>query len=217
MRGFALPTHEIGEVFGDWTVVDPHGTPDSSGARRSVCLCKCGSVHPVAIRDLRRGTSTRCRSCGDHSCTQRGVVKHGAMRGNRATAEYGAWKSMRDRCTNPRTSSYPRYGGRGITMALEWRGPGGFERFFAHVGTRPSKSHSIDRIDSNGHYEPGNVRWATAQEQARNKSNNRLITIGGRTQCLKDWAAEVGLRYDTVHARLKRGWSIDKALGLAAV
>jgi hypothetical protein len=136
------------------------------------------------------------------------------MRRNRATPEYRAWKGMRDRCTNPRCSSFPRYGGRGITVALEWLGPGGFERFLAHIGPRPSERHSLDRIDSDGNYSPGNVRWATIHQQNRNKADTRSITIGERTQCLKDWARDLGLRYDMVHARIRRGWTVQKALNL---
>jgi len=136
------------------------------------------------------------------------------MRGNVATAEYRAWKSMRDRCTNPKTAGYERYGGRGITLCEDWRGPGGFERFLAHVGHRPSPKHSIDRIKSNRNYEPGNVRWATAAEQNRNKGDTRLVTIGSRTQCLKDWALEFGIDYQRVHGRVRRGWSVESALGL---
>lgn len=214
MRGFAHPLPQIGDQFGAWTVADPHGDPDSGGSRRAVCHCKCGGIHLVAIKDLRSGKSTRCRSCGNHSAAQRGTVKHGAMRRNRATPEYRAWKGMRDRCTNPRCSSFPRYGGRGITVALEWLGPGGFERFLAHIGPRPSERHSLDRIDSDGNYSPGNVRWATIHQQNRNKADTRSITIGERTQCLKDWARDLGLRYDMVHARIRRGWTVQKALNL---
>ncbi len=89
-------------------------------------------------------------------------------RGIRPTPEYQAWINMRVRCTNPNSSAFPRYGGRGIKVCDEWTIS--FESFLAHVGPRPSARHSIDRIDVNGDYEPGNVQWTTADHQARNQS-----------------------------------------------
>lgn len=80
---------------------------------------------------------------------------------------------MKTRCLNPNNGRYHRYGGRGITICSEWRES--FEAFFAHVGPRPSAGHTLDRINNDGNYEPGNVRWATPQQQAMNRSTNRPI------------------------------------------
>lgn len=213
--GLARPFPKVGERFGYWEVLriaDPKG-----GARRVLCVCFCGNESMVALRDLYNGKSTRCRQCGNNSSAQRGVIKHGAMVGNNPTPEYRAWKGMRERCTKPRHPSFAHYGGRGIKVCEEWLGPGGFERFLAHVGQRPSPGHSIDRINPDGNYEPENVRWATIDVQNRNKGDTRMMTLDGRTQCLSDWARERGLRVDTVHARLRRGWTPERALADARI
>jgi len=119
---------------------------------------------------------------------------------------------MCSRCTNPKARSYSEYGGRGITVVQEWRGPGGFERFIAHIGPRPSRQHSIDRRDNERGYEPGNVRWATAFEQNRNRRDNRMITVGDRTLCVADWARETGKSVQVIHGRIKHGWPADLAV-----
>lgn len=85
------------------------------------------------------------------------------------TTEYSIWSGMQARCHNPRNKKFKQYGGRGIVVCDEWRGPGGFLRFLAHIGERPSSRYSIDRIDGNDSYRPGNVRWATRETQLANR------------------------------------------------
>lgn len=140
-----------------------------------------------------------------------GVVKGTATRqanakGNHGRPEYAVWSAMTQRCLNPRNKAYHRYGGRGVRVCKSWQGRGGFERFLADVGPRPSMQHSIDRIDNDGHYEPGNVRWATTAEQNANTSRVRLVTIAGRTQHLAAWSRETGIPPVTLGARLAAGW-----------
>lgn len=130
--------------------------------------------------------------------------------GNERVPGYRTWLSMIARCENPRTESYPRYGGRGITVCERWRGS--FADFIADVGPRPSPSHSIDRINVNGNYEPGNCRWATAVEQQRNRRSNRVLTINGRTQCLQAWADEVGIKSVTLQRRISKGMPPELAV-----
>jgi hypothetical protein len=120
---------------------------------------------------------------------------------------------MIDRCTLPRNCNYPNYGDRGISICSEWKED--FQAFYEYVSQLPGfgvKGITLDRCDTNGNYEPGNMRWATIQQQARNRRNNFLITYQGKTQCLQAWADEVGIGRRTIAARLKRGWSVEDAL-----
>ena len=114
---------------------------------------------------------------------------------------YDVWVAMRARCSNPRDRGYPRYGGRGITVCPEWDS---FDRFLADMGLPPA-GHSLDRIDNDAGYSPSNCRWADSATQRRNASKTSNITYLGRTQCLKDWAAELGLSYTMLRRRHQTG------------
>lgn len=129
--------------------------------------------------------------------------------GKTKTREYQIWAAMIARCVNPKCVKWKHYGGRGISVCLRWRNS--FCDFLYDMGACPPK-HTIDRIDSNGNYEPENCRWITMMEQARNKCNNIVFTINGKTKCLTDWVAESGASYGTVYGRIKRGMSIESAL-----
>lgn len=125
-------------------------------------------------------------------------------------AEYRAWCHMKTRCSLPSVDRFPLYGGRGIRVCDRWLES--FSNFLADMGPRPSSRHSIEREDVDGNYEPSNCRWATRVEQARNKSNNRLLTHNGVTRCLTEWALVAGMSPTRVLARLNRGWSVADAL-----
>ena len=134
-----------------------------------VCACDCGEATHVQSDDL---NSSHTRSCG---CLQAEVttkrnfasVKHGHCPKARPSPEYTTWNAMKMRCTNPRNIKWPLYGGRGIKVCDRWMGS--FEAFLADMGPRPSRRHSIDRIDGDKNYEPGNCRWATPLEQRHNR------------------------------------------------
>lgn len=130
------------------------------------CECTCGSSAVVTTKHLRGG---RVRSCGCLRREQIGALKfdHGQARAKANTKEFRAWCSAKERCYNPNHDRYALYGGRGVRMAAEWLND--FAAFFAHIGPKPDPKMTVDRIDPNGHYEPGNVRWATASEQRRNQ------------------------------------------------
>jgi len=117
---------------------------------------------------------------------------------------------MKRRCLNPNASQFALYGGRGITICQRW--VGSFEAFLADMGEKPSRGHSLDRIDNDGPYSPGNCRWATAKDQVANSRMAKLLTHDGVTDTLGGWAARVGFNHGVIAARLKRGWSIADAL-----
>lgn len=124
--------------------------------------------------------------------------------------EYNSWSNARRRCHNPGHSQFPSYGARGIIMCDRWRKS--FSAFLADMGRRPSPDHSIDRIDNDGNYEPGNCRWATAAEQANNKRNNVFIEAHGERLSLHEWASKTGLKYGTIRIRLFRGFTPEQAV-----
>jgi hypothetical protein len=123
------------------------------------------------------------------------------------------WRDMIRRCSDSRRSDYVHYGARGISVSALWLGDDGFRRFVEHIGPRPSPRHSVDRINTSGNYEPGNVRWATQKEQVRNSRHIRLITVNGVTMCLTDWAAKLGAPARLVSQRIDMlGWSEREAV-----
>ncbi|MCI0737544.1 MAG: hypothetical protein L0Y72_00775 [Gemmataceae bacterium] len=197
------------QIFGRLTVIGE--APKRRKKRVALCRCKCGAVKPVLYQLLRNG---KARSCG---CLRREEVakknhKHGHdVRGKR-TAEYRVWLNMLFRCYNKSADRYDQYGGRGIRVSERWKTS--FANFLADMGPRPSPNHSIDRKDNNGNYEPGNCRWATRKEQARNTSKTRLVEIRGRMLCLSDAAKDQGIDKSTVYSRMRKGESIEKALRL---
>ncbi len=130
--------------------------------------------------------------------------------GGRNTREYHAWNAMIQRCYNPNHAAYKGYGGRGITVCAEWRTD--FVAFRDHVGYRPLGDYSLDRIDNNGNYEPGNVRWTTRIEQCNNRRSKREIVANGITKTITRWASDSGLSIQTIFCRLKRGWSPEDAV-----
>lgn len=130
---------------------------------------------------------------------------------SRSSAAYQSWLSMRHRCLNEKHDAYPRYGGRGIKVCERWDS---FENFLADMGERPDGT-SIDRVNNDGDYEPGNCRWATTQEQFANRRNTRLITYQGVTQTLAELARSVGVARATLHRRIFRsGLSVEEALAI---
>lgn len=129
--------------------------------------------------------------------------------------EYRAWSGMWTRCTNPKFVDWALYGGRGIRVCERWKS---FGPFFADIGPKTSPKHSLDRIDSDGHYEPGNCRWATPKEQANNwKTRNRRIEHNGETLSLPEWALRLGIARESLRNRLDAGWPVEKALSVPAI
>src|SRR3990167_5491458 len=159
------------------------------GERASVVRCLCGIEKIVLDGNLRGG---RTRSCGCLFRDWSKSEKSGAnlIHGMTGTREHSTWLAMLARCANPNAPNYHLYGGRGITICDRWRNS--FEAFYDDMGARPA-GQTLDRINNDGDYEPGNCRWATAKEQGRNRRSNRMLTFRGRTQCVAAWADEMGI------------------------
>lgn len=173
------------------------------------CQCGCGSERKsVNGSSLRRGIS---KSCGTEH--KRATSEAKRTHGRTGTYEYRTWLAMKKRCLDANDSGYYKYGARGITVCERWLLS--FEAFFEDMGEKPSKIHSIDRINNGGNYEPGNCRWATPKEQARNRRSTRMYTYNGETLCLTDWCVRLGLNKKTVMTRIHQGKkTIGQALGL---
>jgi hypothetical protein len=124
--------------------------------------------------------------------------------------EYRSWASAVQRCSNPNNHAFHLYGGRGIRVCEQWSS---FVNFFKDMGLRPENT-SLDRIDNNKGYEPGNCRWATRQQQSDNRYNIRVLTYNGKTQTLREWSAETGISLNTMRQRVVAGWSAEKCITL---
>lgn len=204
---------EIGDKFGQGRLeviaeAPPRVQPSGQHARRWKVRCACGSAVVVRDAHLKTGHTT---SCG---CRCREVaVENGrrtATHGQSRSLEWSTWHNMKGRCSNANHRSFANYGGRGVIVCAEWLHD--FPAFLAHVGPRPSPSHSLDRIDNERGYEPGNVRWSTRSEQQRNKRGNNTLTAFGETMCVAAWAERIGLRHSTIRRRLDAGWVAEDAL-----
>lgn len=158
----------IGERYGRLTVIARSGQRSPKGAMW-ICSCDCGGQKTVAREYLVKGTT---KSCG---CLSAETVKHGKT----DSPEQRAWQSAKARCFNPNNHNYPHYGGRGITMCNRWRygegGLSGFHCFLIDVGERPD-GYMLDRINNDGNYEPGNVRWVTYLQSQNNQQKTVWIT-----------------------------------------
>lgn len=172
-----------------------------NGMRFWQVKCDCG----VSFQALQKSFSSggKRRSCG---CQSRQEIGHGLSN----TPEYRHWVNMISRAENPNTPGFQDYGGRGIAVCTRWRE--NFANFYEDMGRRPSRFHSVDRIDVNGNYEPENCRWATRSEQNRNQRSNHLVEVGGRTMTLAGAVEVAPVPYNTVLYRLKRGWAVEEAV-----
>ena len=138
-----------------------------------------------------------------------GIPRHGHTPNGIPSPTYRSWMAMKCRCLRPGHPAYDKYGGRGISICERWMR---FEWFLEDMGERPSSRHSIDRIDSGGHYTPENCRWSTPKQQSRNRRNIRFLTCNGETLCLAEWAERTGIRLNSIIRRLNRGCTAEEAL-----
>lgn len=206
-------TNSIGMKFGKLTIIGV-SHKNGSGKNYAKCKCECGNIIDVLPNSLFNNQS---KSCGcsksnnsilaNNKSTSSGNYKDGRTK----HLLYGTWHQMINRCENPKSKHYDRYGGRGIKVCDEWHDFWSFVKWSDSIGGRPN-GYTLDRIDNDGNYCPENCRWADWKTQTSNKSSNRYITYNGKTQTIQQWSINIGLNEQTLTNRINRGWSIEKAL-----
>jgi hypothetical protein len=172
-------------------------------------LCDCGNYALIEGSYVSRGNT---KSCGCYKIDDhiRRNTKHGVTKNKGTSKCYMAWKHIKQRCLTKSCSRFHDYGGRGIKIHPAWIND--FQSFYNHIGEPPTKDHSIDRINNSRGYEPGNIRWATNVEQARNKRVNSTLTMDGQTLCMAEWASILPISYSTIRSRKRYGWCDKCAL-----
>lgn len=216
------PAHNFidltGQPFGKLTVSHRVGNAKNRKAQW-FCLCECGGSTVTQGTNLTNGNTKSC-GCFNISSIKTRNTRHGfAVRG-KLSKEYRTWTHMKGRCLNEKDVDYSLYGGRGITTCDRWLS---FNNFYGDMGDS-QKGTSLDRKDVNGNYSCGkcqqciengwtaNCRWATSTEQARNTRRNHFLTFNNETFCVSEWAEKLGVARELIKDRLRRGWTIEKAL-----
>lgn len=176
-----------------------------------ICKCECGKVKEVRTDKLISGNT---KSCGCFSRFKLGQESLRKTHNLSHTPIYNLWLGIKNRCNNENSEDYKDYGERGIKIFEEWINS--FEKFYDYIinnlGDKPSSEYSLDRINNDEGYIPNNIRWATILEQANNRRNNRILEYNGEKYTVMEWSRKVGINRLTITKRLKRGWSIEKAL-----
>lgn len=203
MNGNSIKYTE-GQVLGDQCIFI-RDTYTSCKPRKALFKCRCGNEFEANINSIKK---LHTKSCG---CVKANFnVKKFTIHGGKGTDEYIIWKAIKSRIFNKKNIQWSIYGGRDIKMHESWVND--FSQFLKDTGFRPSKKHSIDRIDVNGNYEPGNVRYATPKEQQNNKRNNVILELNGECKTMSQWADLYNINQITIAKRIKRGWSIEDAI-----
>lgn len=193
-----------GQPFGRLTVLER--AENKNGRVYWKCECACGNITNIQADRLVAGTT---QSCG---CLNKERVKQSnSTHGMSNTPEFHTWEGIIKRCTNPKAIGFKRYAGRGITICDEWRHD--FMAFYNHVGKKPTSKHTIERINNNLGYKPGNIKWATRQEQANNTRRNHNITLHSWTMNVTQWAKFIGVKQGTISERINHyNWPPAKAI-----
>jgi hypothetical protein len=192
----------IGKRYGLLTVI----SRDKREVGNTVYICKCDCGQEISARSGNL-SSGNTRSCGCLRSKNRFML-HG-MTGKKV---HNTWNRMRVRCNNKSSPDYPRYGGRGIKVCVQWEDS--FKQFYKDMGDPPSAEHSLERIDNNKGYYKENCRWATKIEQARNRRTSKVFSHNGKEMCLKEWAVFFKIPYHVLFRRIKQGWSFDAAISM---
>lgn len=192
------------QTFGRLRVISySHTTKD--GRAMWLCNCSCGNQKITSSKDLKRGT---IQSCG---CLRKEVVsKRQKTHGLSESRLYYIWSTMKRRCETAKSEKARKdYLERGITVCKEWHDFSIFQKWALNNGY--SENLTIDRINNNGNYCPENCRWVNQKTQQNNKRNNVRLTYNNKTQTIAQWADELGMKYNTLDERLRKGWSVERA------
>ena len=173
-----------------------------------LCRCECGTLRCVLGTFLRNENNPR--SCGCAKPRRQLSLNSSEVNEGKPSAELITFRSAKSRCQSQTNRHYHYYGGRGIEFRFE-----SVQDLIEAVGRRPSNNHTLDRIDNNGHYEAGNVRWTTRLEQGANKRNNIHLTYRGVTHILSEWSRRLSLNDQLVRRRVRRGWCVECSLSPA--
>lgn len=191
-----------GREFGDLVVVGYSHT--AKGRSIYEFHCKCQATVFRSSGHVTRGHA-RCDNCANRR-RREGSITHGRT----GTPEYVAYIRAKMRCENPKSTQYKWYGERGIEFRFE-----SFEDFYAELGDRPSLKHSVDRINNDGHYEKGNLRWATQSIQVRNSRTSKHLMVNGDKRFIPDLTIETGIKESTIRYRIKAGMCLNCVLSTA--
>lgn len=198
----------VGRRYGMLVVQSFAGRKKGYGYALWYCQCDCGGRSIAHGDSLKAGTSKSC-GCG----IRRGLAKANTKHGRAKSPLYRVWAGMCTRCYNKKEKAYRFYGARGVTVCSRWRGRGGFEKFLADMGERPSDQHQIERKRNSRGYEPSNCIWATRAAQTVNKRNTIRVKLNGKTTALKTACRELGLNYYSVRGRMQlKGMSFRQAI-----
>lgn len=208
-----------GQKFNRLTVVERAESrilPSGVKSGQWLCRCDCGRLTVVNTSHLISGHTKSCGCYAKEKQIENGQkTKHGLTYSEDGKVKriYRIWSHMKTRCFNSNDDHFKDYGGRGITMCDEWKDS--FQAFYDYVSQLPhygEEGYSIDRINNDGNYEPGNVKWSTAYEQTNNRRNTIIVEFGSKNHTLAEWSKITGICYQTLFARYKAGKTSEEIL-----
>ena len=190
-----------GQKFGRLTVIK-RVENSKHGHIMYLCQCECGKQKNIIASSLLSGHTKSCGCLNKEVITKHGLIHHRIR---------SIYKGMKERCYNSHCKKFKYYGGKRIKICDEWLND--LKNFYNWAMINGYQDNlTIDRIDSNGNYEPNNCRWIDMKMQLRNTSRTKMITFNNETMCLKDWAKKLKINYRTLQYRLSNGWTIEETL-----
>lgn len=207
-----INAYPIGYKFGDCTLIKYEPTIIDKGGhyrKTAMFMCKCGKSFVTNFHSVKRGLTTSC-GCFRKKRQQENRT-HGATL-DKINSGYNVWLNIKSRCLHPNSTSYTRYGAKGITICERWEKS--YEAFISDMGERPSVHHSIDRYpNKNGNYEPNNCRWATPIEQSNNKNKTIMVSYMGTIVSLANLCRQYNINYKSAHLRFhKFKWNMEDVI-----